>query len=100
MNECERGHGDVALVRCAHFQNRFVVEIAGTSSESHFIDYVEDMPDGSVVVEGYWVAPERQPEMWALLNAKMLEGEPPYDEMISFTKAHEAGLFDSMGGSQ
>lgn len=58
-------------VRCTHLGNRFVVETANQASGWRFVDYVETLPDGEVVVEtGEWEA----------LVAQMERGEPPMPE--------------------
>jgi hypothetical protein len=82
---CER-HRDVWLCRrCCHLGNRFVawVDSEGISRGSWWahIDYVEDLPDGEVLVEpGHADTLEAALELWDDMVAVMKSGRPPNPE--------------------
>lgn len=76
--------------RCMHVGNRFVVEIRPTQWDGGFVDYVEDLPDGEVIVEGHSALnygagedPEtdewgdRADDLWDYLTKRMMAGDPP-----------------------
>ena len=87
--ECARGHGDLNappyhIVRCAHLGDLFVME-GGRNYPSggyHYVDYVQDLPDGRVVVEHFvcWsdlVLPPEITQEWDNFHARMLAGDGP-----------------------
>ena len=91
-SECNRHHipweagpDDLFSVRrCAHLGDRFVVEIRATQWEGGFIDYVEDLPDGEVLVEGHSAYDYSQNKdregIWEALIERMMRDDPPDTE--------------------
>ena len=78
------------IVRCAHLDNRFVVAMRNRRGTC-FVDYVEDLPDGDLLVEphtacfhgGLSDVPLGYNEgavnrLFEELERKMLAGEPPH----------------------
>jgi hypothetical protein len=63
--------------RCMHIGNRFVVEIRSRESGFVVVDYVEDLPNGDVLVEGYDPNPEYVDRIWERLTGYLLAGCPP-----------------------
>lgn len=63
-------------VRCLHIDNRFLVEVG---NEPHpdwgFVDYVEERPDGTLVVET-----DREQGGWERLGERIRAGDPPKGE--------------------
>ncbi len=83
---CPRHKGQWHERRCYHLGNRFVDWVQmdewdgrpGGGGWSCFIDYVEDLPDGGVIVEpNHANNPEQAEELWQRQVAKMCRGEPP-----------------------
>ncbi len=78
--ECERHPRDYfgknfQVERCAHFGNRFVIQIewnGKTCPRGPAVDYVEDLPDGEVLVEEH-----RGADMFPVMEIKMLGDIPP-----------------------
>lgn len=70
------------VARCAHFGERFVVQINANDSGFIIVDYVEDLPDGDVLVEGHYpgLFDEELDELWQELTARMLANDPPRRE--------------------
>ncbi len=83
---CPRHRGEWHERRCYHLGNRFVDWVQmdnwdgrpGGGGWSCFIDYVEDLPEGGVIVEPNHAnnAGEAE-ELWQRQVAKMYRGEPP-----------------------
>lgn len=68
----DKSHATVAYtVRCMHLGSRFVVEIHSVDSDFVVIDYVEDLPNGDVLVE------DDETGGWDHHVAKMLSGRAP-----------------------
>lgn len=84
--ECERHapphfSGNYIVVRCAHFGTRFVVEFRTSLPDRHFMDYVEDLPDGDVLVQAGYVPVENSDDVWDYLHRCMMAGIPPDPEL-------------------
>ena len=65
---------NLAVVRCAHWSNRFVVEFRTSFQGWHFIDYVEDLPDDDVLMQANYVPMGKWDEVWSYLHGLMMAG--------------------------
>lgn len=94
LSECRRhrlpsqydpASGPYYVKRCAHFGERFVVEIKrGDGIIGGVVDYVEDVSDGEVIVEGhaavsYETGQDRE-GIWEWLVERMMADDPPDPE--------------------
>lgn len=83
---CPRHKDHWIFKRCAHLGSRFVVwsqmiDWTAKIGWSAYIDYVEDLPDGDVIVQGNYTRNQEQAEeMWALMVKLMESGEAPNPE--------------------
>lgn len=68
------------VARCSHYGRRFVVDIRNAESGFVIVDYVEDLPDGDVLVEAHSPASEDVGTCWDRLVARMLADDPPQPE--------------------
>lgn len=101
INECSRHSTRLITdvlswinLRCSHYRGRFVVETKSPDvwqdqtprDPTYFIDYVEDLPDGSVIVEAYSLLSVNLPTinerdtLYNVLVQKMLDNVSP-DEL-------------------
>ena len=66
------------VARCDHLGDRFVVQSDYCKSPLTWVDYVEDLPDGTVLVESRALVYAAEiAAVWDAFVAKMLAGIPP-----------------------
>lgn len=76
--------------RCAHVEETFIVEIRNSNDEITFLDYVLDLPNGEVVVEGHSPDEESLARYWEILEEKLRKRERPIlqQECDCWERAH------------
>ncbi len=78
---CDR-HKTISLVRrCCHLGNRFVIEMRRGDEAYRTVDFVEDLPDGGVLVEADCCWDEQQAQViWDWQVERLKNGETPVPE--------------------
>lgn len=69
------------VVRCSHVGPRFVVHLRDHQTGYNIVDYVEDLPDGEVIVEACGgLDDDASARAFDRLVARMVAGDPPRPE--------------------
>jgi hypothetical protein len=78
------GEAPFYVSRCAHFGNRFIVELRNVVTSSVYCDYVEDLEvteGDDVIVESHYRSDDIGIDaLWEHLESRLLADDPPNPE--------------------